>query len=37
MVLAQPYSLMRLTGCGNSAAERDEARANIVKRALKLK
>ncbi len=37
LVLTQPYSLMRMTNCGNSTAERDAARAGIVKRALKLK
>ncbi len=35
LVLAQPYSLMRMTNC-KGIAERDIARANIVKRALKL-
>lgn len=36
LVLSQPYSLMRMTNCGNSTLERDIARANIVKRALKI-
>lgn len=36
MVLSQPYSLVKLTGCGSSALERNIARADIVKRALKI-